>query len=143
MSSRSRTSYLIKRVELIVRSRLEVVLRDLDITTGQYAALSLLAAMPETSSAQLARSVGVTPQTMTDTILAFEYRGLISRERSSEHKRILKISLTEEGRALVRKCEGRVSSVEGELFGVLDKNDLDQLRSSLLAIAQGSDEQRD
>jgi hypothetical protein len=71
-----RTGYLIKRVELLVRTKLEAALRDLGLTTGQYAALSLLASMPETSSAQLSRAIGVTPQTMAETIV-----GVVPAER--------------------------------------------------------------
>ncbi|TAJ74195.1 MAG: MarR family transcriptional regulator [Sphingobium sp.] len=143
MSNQLRTSYLIKRLELLVRTRLEEALRDFDITTGQYAALSLLAKMPAPSSAQLARSIGVTPQTITDTILNFEERRLISRERSSEHKRILRISLTEDGRVLLKQCEKRATQVEDELFAALNGAQLDDLRASLLAVLHSVNELRD
>jgi len=132
--SRRRTSYLVKRVELLVRGRLEGALKDLSITTGQYAALSLLADMPETSSATLARSIGVTPQTITETILAFEQRGLISREQSAAHKRIMKITLTDAGGQLLKSCEARVSQTEHELFRALDDAQLEGLRNALQAV---------
>jgi len=137
-----RTSYLIKRVELLVRNAMESGLRDLDITTGQYAALSLLSSMPEASSAQLARSIGVTPQTMTETILAFENRKLITRTRSSEHKRILKISLTGEGRKLLEQCEIRADQIEEKLFAALDSNALELLRTQLHDIVKGAEDTR-
>lgn len=129
--SRHRTSYLIKRAELLVRGKLEGALKDLGITTGQYAALSLLADMPETSSATLARSIGVTPQTITETILTFEQRGLISREQSAEHKRIMKITLTDAGSQLLKTCEARVSQTEEQLFHALDDSEVKGLRRAL------------
>jgi DNA-binding MarR family transcriptional regulator len=126
-----RVIYLIKRVELLVRTRLEGSLRDLGVTAGQYAVLSLLALMPEASSAQIARSVGVTPQTMAETITAFERQKLIRREQSSTHKRILEISLTEIGHSLLKECDVRAKRAEAELFSNLGSKDVAQLRGIL------------
>jgi len=137
-----RTGYLVKRVELLVRTRLDTALGDLGLTTGQYAALSLLASMPNASSAQLARAIGVTPQTMAETILAFERDDLIRRTPSSEHKRVLEITLTAKGTALQKKCEKRVSQVEGELFAALSTDEVGQFRSHLLAILHIGDGER-
>ena len=133
-NSSLRTGYLIKRAELLVRAKLEAALRDLGLTTGQYAALSLLASMPETSSAALARAIGVTPQTMAETIVAFERDDLIQRAQSKQHRRVLQISLSVKGKALLKQCELRASEVETELFEALTDNDIAQFRSHLLAI---------
>lgn len=130
-AQRLRISYLIKRTELLVRTSLEAALVDLSVTAGQYAVLSLLPSMPEASSAQLARSVGVTPQTMAETIVAFEKNGLIQRERSSAHGRILMITLTTKGLELLKQCEARVTEAEQELFGQLSADELQRLRATL------------
>jgi DNA-binding MarR family transcriptional regulator len=130
-SDNLRVIYLIKRTELLVRTRLEASLRDLGVTVGQYAVLSLLALMPEASSAQIARSVGVTPQTMAETITAFEQQKLIRREQSSTHKRILEISLTSSGLALLKECDVRAKKAEAELFSGLEPKDVEHLRSVL------------
>jgi DNA-binding MarR family transcriptional regulator len=135
-SASLRTGYLIKRVELLVRTKLEAALRDLGLTTGQYAALSLLASMPETSSAQLSRAIGVTPQTMAETIIAFERDDLIRREPSSDHKRVLQITLSPKGKALLKKCELRATEVERELFVTLTDSDVVQFRSHLQMVLQ-------
>lgn len=126
-----RVIYLIKRTELLVRTTLEACLRDLGVTVGQYAVLSLLALMPEASSAQIARSVGVTPQTMAETITAFERQKLIRREQSTTHKRILEISLTASGLALLKECDARARQAEAELFAGLGPKDIEKLRSVL------------
>jgi DNA-binding MarR family transcriptional regulator len=114
-----------------VRTKLEASLRDLGVTVGQYAVLSLLALMPEASSAQIARSVGVTPQTMAETITAFERQKLIRREQSITHKRILEISLTASGLALLKECDVRAKQAEAELFAGLGPKDVEHLRSVL------------
>src|SRR4051794_2090760 len=59
--------YLVKRVELAVRSRLDEVLRPGGLTTLQYTALTVLQRHPASlTSAQLARNSFVTAQTMAD-----------------------------------------------------------------------------
>lgn len=126
-----RVIYLIKRVELLVRTKLEANLHDLGVTAGQYAVLSLLALTPEASSAQLSRLVGVTPQTMAETITSFERQKLISREQSSTHKRILEISLTAKGMALLKECDVRARQAEAELFSEMGSEDIEKLRTFL------------
>ena len=137
-----RIIYLIKRVELLARTRLEASLRDLGVTAGQYAVLSLLALMPEASSAQIARSAGVTPQTMAETITAFERQKLIRREQSSTHKRILEISLTASGVELLKKCDAQAKLAEAELFSELGSKDVAQLRGILTQILSGEERNR-
>jgi DNA-binding MarR family transcriptional regulator len=137
-----RVIYLIKRVELLARTKLEGSLRDLGVTAGQYAVLSLLALMPEASSAQIARSVGVTPQTMAETITAFERQKLIRREQSSTHKRILEISLTASGLALLKLCDVRAKLAEAELFSELGSKNVNQLRTILNLILSSDERSR-
>jgi DNA-binding MarR family transcriptional regulator len=126
-----RTIYLIKRAELLVRSRLEAGLRDLGVTVAQYAVLSLLAVMPESSSAQIARSVGVTPQAMAETIASFERLDLIRRAQSNLNKRILAINLTPKGLSLLKQCDVLAGKVESSLFSRLCGDELDSLRTTL------------
>ncbi len=137
-----RVIYLIKRVELLVRTRLEGSLRNLGVTAGQYAVLSLLDLMPEASSAQIARSVGVTPQTMAETITAFERQELIRREQSSTHKRILKISLTASGIALLKKCDACAKEAEAELFSEVGARNVEHLRRILNLILSNEERSR-
>jgi DNA-binding MarR family transcriptional regulator len=73
--------YLVKQVELAVRSHLDNLLRPAGLTALQYTALTVLERHPDLSSAQLARNSFVTAQSMADMINALEGRGLIERHR--------------------------------------------------------------
>ena len=132
--SNSRTIYLLKRTEIMLRSMLEDALKGLPVTVGQYVILSLLKYMPKASSAELSRKSGVTPQTMSETITIFEDRGYILRKQSTEHKRILEISLTQIGRKLLEDCETMVDGVEGKLFADMAKDNVESLRNTLKSI---------
>ena len=60
--------YLLKQVELAVRSHLDDLLRPAGLTALQYTALTVLERRPDLTSAQLARNSFVTAQTMADMV---------------------------------------------------------------------------
>src|SRR5579875_792096 len=79
--------YLIKQVELAVRSRLDDIFRPAGLTALQYTALTVLERRSDLSTAQLARNSFVTAQSMADMIVALESRGLIERRRDPADRR--------------------------------------------------------
>lgn len=139
--TRNRTIYLVKRAEMAVRAGLEAALRDLSVTPGQYTILSLLAARADQSSAGLARRAGITPQSMSETVAQLERKGLIARAENPEHRRILHISLTDTGTALLQRCDSVVDALEARLLDGLSGAEIDGLRSALRHIAR-TDETR-
>lgn len=139
---RARTIYLIKRLEVASRTMLETELKDLDLTPSQYATLSMLATQPETSSSDLARRVLVTPQSMSEMVIALERKALIKRQENEGNRRVLGISLSAAGRALLEKAEARVDVLEARLFAALGNGDHQVLRDHLEAVLAGDSRQR-
>ena len=86
--------YLVKQVELAIRSHLDDLLRPAGLTALQYTALTVLERHPDLSSAQLARNSFVTAQSMADMITTLEGRGLIERHRDRADRRRLVVALT-------------------------------------------------
>ena len=127
----SRTVYLIKRAETVVRGGLEACLHPLSVTPRQYITLSLLSDERDQSSADLARKAGITPQSMSETIASLTAKGWIERLESPEHRRILMTRLTEPGEALLTACEAAVDDMEAKLLSGLSEQDLDTLRKAL------------
>ncbi len=138
-----RTSYLVKRVETLVRVRLDAGLRDFGITSGQYMLLHLVAREGGRSSADLARRLSVTPQSVNESITALETKALIRRTEDRENRRILQIALTREGRRLLATCERTVDLIEADLFGTLEPSLLDALRASLESTLDAATERAD
>ena len=93
--------YLVKQVELAVRSHLDNLLRPAGLTALQYTALTVLERHSDMSAAQLARNSFVTAQSMADMIIALEGRGLIERHRDQADRRRLVVALTTAGRELL------------------------------------------
>jgi DNA-binding MarR family transcriptional regulator len=125
--------YLIKQVELAVRSHLDDLLRPAGLTALQYTALTVLERHPDLSSAQLARNSFVTAQSMADMITALEGRGLIERHRDRADRRRLVVALTPGGRELLDRYRDQVSALEAQMLADLTKTEITNLRRSLNA----------
>jgi DNA-binding MarR family transcriptional regulator len=125
--------YLVKQVELAIRSRLDDIFRPAGLTALQYTALTVLERHEDMSAAQLARHSFVTAQSMADMIAALQARGLIERHRDRADRRRLVVALTADGRALLDRYRDTVSDLEGRMLTGLSEPDVATLRHSLHA----------
>lgn len=125
--------YVIKQVELAVRSRLDEILRPAGISVLQYTALTVLERHPDLSSAQLARNSFVTAQSMADMVVALQERGLIERHRDPEDRRRLVLALTADGQKLLTRYRPKVAALEEEMVAPLSARQATELRKSLAA----------
>ena len=132
----SRTVYLIKRAETVVRAGLAACLQPLGVTPRQYVTLSLLRDERDQSSADLARKAGITPQSMSETIATLIHKDLIERLESPGHRRILMARLTEPGEAMLADCDAVVDALESQLLAGIGTRDLGTLRQTLRAIVR-------
>lgn len=125
------TTYLLKRAELAVRACVEVALLQFDLTPNQFLLLVRLDYEGGQSSAQLARALGVRPQSLADTLSPLEVKGLIRRQESPEHRRILRITLTAAGKQLLGHARKVARSLEQELLTALTQEEIASLRNAL------------
>ncbi|BBG00555.1 MULTISPECIES: MarR family winged helix-turn-helix transcriptional regulator [Pseudonocardia] len=115
-----RLTYLVKRLEMAERARLEERLRPLGVTLGQYTALSVLERRGGLSSAQLARRHFVTPQAMQQLVAGMERDQLIERRADSANRRILRVWLTEHGERMLAACHEAAGHVERRMLARLE-----------------------
>jgi DNA-binding MarR family transcriptional regulator len=125
--------YLVKRLELAIRSRLDDIISPSGLTALQYTALTVLERHPGMSTAQLARNSFVTSQSMADMITALESRGLIERNRDPADRRRLLVALTREGRELLGRYRDEVAAMEAQMVAGLSPAEITRLRRSLYA----------
>jgi len=114
-----RLMYLVKRLEMAERSRMEEVLRPHGVTLHQYTALSILERREGLSSAQLARRHFVTPQAMNQMVAAMQRDGLIERRPDPMNRKILRAWLTERGTEVLRSCHELVDALEHRMLATL------------------------
>jgi DNA-binding MarR family transcriptional regulator len=123
--------YLVKQVELAVRSHLDDLLRPARLTALQYTALTVLERHPDLSSSQLARNSFVTAQSMADMITILQERGLIERHRDQADRRRLTVALTVDGRVLLDRYRDQVKGLETRMLGGLSSREAASLRRLL------------
>jgi len=128
---RPRLTYLVKRLEMAERARLEEVLRPLGVTVHQYTALSILERRDGLSSAQLARRHFVTAQAMNQMVAAMERDGLIVRQPDPMNRKILRVSLTERGWDVLRACHEGAEDLERRMLAALTPAQIAAFRSAL------------
>lgn len=123
--------YLIKQVELAVRSRLDEVTGEKGLTSLQYTALTVLERHPGLTSAALARNSFVRAQTMAQMLTVLEERGLIERVQDPVSRRQYLISLTALGTELLDSLRDGVEAVETRMVSGLAEHEIAVLRHAL------------
>jgi DNA-binding MarR family transcriptional regulator len=125
--------YLVKQLELAVRSRLDEVLRPESITPLQYTALTVLERRSDLSTAELARNAFVTDQSAADMVGVLEGRGLILRHPDPGDRRRRVVRLTTPGRELLDRVRDDVDAVEERMLSPLAASEAGDLRHYVTA----------
>jgi DNA-binding MarR family transcriptional regulator len=126
-------SYVVARLDRAIRREIEQRTKEHGLTLPQYTALSILRRQAGLSNAQLARRSYVRPQSMNQVIVQLERSGLIEREPDANHRRVLRTSLTAEGKKVLAACDRDVAEMEAVMLADLSATDRDQLMHSLIA----------
>ena len=110
----SRLGTWIKRAEQALITSKTHALRPFELTVPQYATLSALT-YAQDQSAQLARTVRVSPQTMATILSNLESKGLITRRTSPVHGKVLLVRLTPRAEQVVEEANTAALKVEQDL----------------------------
>jgi DNA-binding MarR family transcriptional regulator len=120
-------SYLIGRTDRIISGQLEAALHGTGLSLPEFTALSVLAARPGLSNAQLARRSLVTPQAMHKVIRSLEDAGLVNRTIAPRGGRALETTISEAGAKLVADVLPRVKDAEDRTLHALDAHERREL----------------
>jgi DNA-binding MarR family transcriptional regulator len=127
-----RLSYLIGRLDRVLRRRLSAAVEPAGLTLPAYTALSVLRAQDGLSNARLARRSLVTPQSMSEVLALLVGRGYVRRTAEPGHGRVIRIELTKAGNRALERCDRAVDEVEREMLGDLADDEAAQLRGALV-----------
>jgi len=135
---------LMNRVKVAQMSALDEALAQdpdlaaMEISAAQYVIISTLARRGVDSAAQLCKDLSYDAGAMTRMIDRLEAKGLISRRRCPEDRRLVKLELTEAGLAAVpklRECSVRVLNHFLRGFSIAEAR---QLEGFLVRMLQNS-----
>jgi DNA-binding MarR family transcriptional regulator len=132
-------AYLVGRLDHVLNQRLRESLAPSGLSVPQYTALSVFRAHGSLSNAQLATRTMISPQSANEMVKQMEAKGWIARTPDPAHGRIIQISLTEAGQAVLGECDAKVAEVERAMFPELDEAGkaqlLGQLRGAVRALS--------
>ncbi len=131
-----RVGYRLKRAQQALRAAMDATLREIGLTTPQYAALSALAPSGALSGGERARQCFVTPQTMSSILVNMEAAKLIERRPHAERGRAVETQLAKRGRALLRRAHPAVEAVEARMVQGLARADQERLAKALRRCAE-------
>jgi len=126
-------AYLVGRLDHVLNKRLRDGLAPLGMTVPHYTALSVFRVLGTLSNAQLAERTMMSPQSANEMVKAMEAKGWIERSPDPDHGRIIRISLTDEGQAVLARCDGVVKGVEDTMFPDVSEEERAWLHAQLRA----------
>lgn len=86
-------------------NRYRPLLEDLDVTYPQYLVLMVLWNEEEQTVGQLGEKLLLDSGTLTPLLKRMEQKDMVRRSRSPEDERVVKLSLTEKGKAMKEKAK--------------------------------------
>ena len=104
-------------IAALIQQDQSVSLAPMGLTPRRAHALWVLGSTGPSTHRELAEALGVVPRTVTDLVDALEGLGLVTREPHVDDRRASVITLTDEGRALVRRLHRGRRRFADTLFG--------------------------
>lgn len=126
-----RLVYQFVRAEHELRVVIDNALRDFGVTLTQWTVLTLLLNEPGLSAADLARRSFISQQGVAGILNRLERAGLVARAPHPTHGRIVEVTVTSAGRALVTYCDQEVAALEDRLHDSLGASGQEDLRVAL------------
>lgn len=123
--------YLIGRLDHAVNRRIRDALTPLGLSVAQYTALSFLESQSQISNAQLAERSLISPQSANEMIKLMEKKGWVERAPDPSHGRIVRLSLTGAGQALLDQAHQQVARLESAMLTKLSASQRGALQQNL------------
>lgn len=127
----ARISYVVGQLDRLLKRRLIETLSGFGLTLPQFTALSVINASGAMTNAKLAERSFITPQSANEVVKTMEANGWVGRAGHPTHGRLIHLSLTDEGRHVLRECDAAVDALEASMLEGLTEMPVDMLRKAL------------
>jgi DNA-binding MarR family transcriptional regulator len=118
-------------------------LEEHGLTPAGLAVLDVLAETDGISASQVADACHVRPATITGVVDTLERAGWVARERDNQDRRLVRIRVTDAGRALQEAARAAASREIAPLLPPLNAADEDVVRNYLSRVVEGLRERVD
>ncbi|MFJ1805962.1 MULTISPECIES: MarR family winged helix-turn-helix transcriptional regulator [unclassified Streptomyces] len=132
---RTLPSWLLGRAAARGRALVADALAVEGVKMWHHVVLSAVRDLAPVAQADLGRSVGLDPKDVVGILNDLQSAGLAVREPDPDDRRKNAVSLTEEGRRLLRRCELAAREANGELLAPLSAAERDAFMGMLIRIS--------
>lgn len=108
-------------------ARTTQALATIDLTPALFALLNVLGARDGVIQQQLSADMEIDPSAMVGLIDDLESRGLVSRRRRQSDRRAWEITITSQGRRMLKRARDLAKTVEAETLEGLNPSERDDL----------------
>jgi MarR family 2-MHQ and catechol resistance regulon transcriptional repressor len=123
-----------------IASALRTALRREGLTVSQLGVLEALLHLGPMVQSDLAEKLLTSPSNLTTVVDNLEEGGLVRRERSTEDRRQVEVSLTPDGRELIEDVFPRHAERITGLMGALDADELEEFGRLCRKLGRGAEE---
>lgn len=127
-------AYLMRRIVASHGAQIDAALEPQGLTNAQWVPLLKLHFGQASTVAELARECQLDTGAMTRTLDRLEGKGLVTRVRSSQDRRVVNLQLTAEGRAAAQALPGLLCDVQNAHLRGLSREEWQQLMGLLRRI---------
>lgn len=129
-----RTGYLITQAHVRSRERAQEQLAGLDLHPRDFGVLAIIGRDEPCSQNHIAARLGVTDPAILPALDALEARGLLTRARNADDRRLSDVRLTAKGRLVFKAAGKQAAQLQADLVSRLGPADHDDLRALLTRI---------
>ncbi|MFU8863573.1 MAG: MarR family winged helix-turn-helix transcriptional regulator [Rhodobacterales bacterium] len=120
MSSRSESALVtLRRIMHVADTNARALARRTGLTLAQMIVLEIVAEDDRSTPKEIARRSGVSQATITSLIDKLEGRGFVTRRRSVQDRRLIRVTATEEGRRLLANAPNPLYAAFSSKFEAL------------------------
>lgn len=110
--------------------------RDLDLSPGRFAALTVIGRNPGISQTALSRAIGSDKSTLTPALSSLVKRNLVRRTRMEKDRRAYRLTLTAAGEKMLRDLTDCARRHEDDLDRIVGPRERAQFLRTLRKIAE-------
>ena len=130
----------VQRSARALARRFDAALRPVGLTSGQFSLMMSLNRPEPPTMGQVAQVIGLDRTTLTAALKPLERRGLVETRPDSNDRRSRRISLTGEGRALLRRAVTIWDESHARAEALLGGGEADRMREGLRRLEAGSED---
>lgn len=127
---------LVNMIARATRAYMAKELADTGLYPGQEGVIEVLGDGKPLTPGEIALRLGVRPPTITKTISRLEEQGFVARSKSDGDARQVHISLTADGKKLLKAIKKAMKRTEKRVLAGLKKKDRRELQTILADIAR-------